>query len=247
MNRISTLIIDDNDANVEKLKGLFSSYFPDVDLIRVEKDVDSAYTFILQTGPQLVIVDIELILRTDFEFLEKLSTVDGIQIIACTNNKNQTLISQDHRIAAILHKPYGLEELLIAVNQVRKELALISPIIRSEQGTDSFPKFLALTSLTEAIVVKPKDIQYLKAEGRYTSVVLKDGKTMLISRNLGAFEKLLDSTVFYRVHHSYVINLNEVLSLNRPKTTFCLMRTGVNIPVSARKSSLLLSYLHLKD
>lgn len=55
------------------------------------------------------------------------------------------------------------------------------------------------------------DIMYLKAEGSYVSVYVRDGKRILISKSLNAIEPQLDAYLeLVRVHRSYVVNLDHM-------------------------------------
>jgi DNA-binding LytR/AlgR family response regulator len=59
-----------------------------------------------------------------------------------------------------------------------------------------------------------EDIVFLKADGLYTSITTKDGKTYLERGVLKMLHKQLPEKQFIRVHKSYVINLRYVKAFN---------------------------------
>ena len=234
MNKIQIIIVEDSDVDIFLLENLIKTYFPEIEVVGVAKDADLAYELILSKAPDIVILDMELEHSKGFDVLDKFNGTQDFQIIACTSNEEYAKDCFVHNVIDFLLKPYKLDALKTAINKAKVQIALIE---KDEPNRAEFPKFIALGSLYEATLVKPIDISYIKADGRYTLVVLKDGKSVLISKLLGEFEKLLDPSFFYRVHYSYIVNLDEVISFNRPKTTFCLLRSGEKVPVSQRKAS----------
>ena len=55
-----------------------------------------------------------------------------------------------------------------------------------------------------------QDIIYCKADGSYTTIILRDNQRVTVCKNLIDFENLLSESGFCRVHHSYLINLSHV-------------------------------------
>ena len=249
MNNLKLIIVEDNESDLMYLKTLLNHYVIDVEIVAQASNARTAFNLIMEHQPDIIVLDMELNNGSGMEVLEMLDREGEFQVIAYSSHMEHAYRCYVHNVIDFLHKPYKLEDLLKSINKVRKHLYLMesSNSLGHERSSNRFAKFLALSSLTEALIVKPEEIAYLKADGGYTKVVLKNGRRTLTTRNMGIFEKLLDPNVFYRIHHSYIINLNEVVSINRPKTTFCTLRSNEKIPVSVRKVAGLLSHLYLKD
>jgi two-component system, LytTR family, response regulator len=58
------------------------------------------------------------------------------------------------------------------------------------------------------------EIILLEAEDNYTHLILKDGKKITIARTLKAFEQILKSNHFYRIHRAFLINGKHLQSYN---------------------------------
>lgn len=57
------------------------------------------------------------------------------------------------------------------------------------------------------------DILYLKGDSNYTEVHYRDGNKHVISKTLKVIEDKLPKNLFYRIHHSYVINISHIQEL----------------------------------
>lgn len=73
-------------------------------------------------------------------------------------------------------------------------------------------------------VVEIGKIGVLEASGKYTNILLSDGKTYTASQNLGLFERKLQSfPQFVRIHHNKIINLNYVKRFSRKERSIELV------------------------
>jgi len=85
------------------------------------------------------------------------------------------------------------------------------------------------------------DIVYCKADGRYTHVFLRNGKSILTARLLKSFENKLPGDIFLRIHKSYIINLKYITSYNKDCSIF--LGTKTELEVSKRRKKLILEKL----
>jgi two-component system LytT family response regulator len=73
--------------------------------------------------------------------------------------------------------------------------------------------------------------------------MLKHAKKVLVSRTLKEIEELLDGHAFLRIHHSYLVNLNEIVRYIRGEGGYVIMSDNTSITVSrSRKDALLKSF-----
>lgn len=91
------------------------------------------------------------------------------------------------------------------------------------------------------VVLKLPDIICCEANRSYTIFRLIDNKSLVISRPLVDYEKLLTDTVFLRVHKSFLINMFHVKEYFRGEGGMVLMSNGMEIEVSRRKKEMFMS------
>ena len=89
------------------------------------------------------------------------------------------------------------------------------------------------------------DILYLKSEGRYTIISLKDNTSLVACKNLGIYEELFKDINFIRVHNSYIVNFQHLNEIIRDSgRQYCVLFNDKMIPISNRKFSGVKEHLH---
>lgn len=86
--------------------------------------------------------------------------------------------------------------------------------------------------------INQNEIIYLKSDGCYTEIYLKNGKKEVISKLLKIIENQIDSQVFYRCHKSYIINLchfQELRKCNKSKCKELLLINDITVPIATRR------------
>ena len=81
------------------------------------------------------------------------------------------------------------------------------------------------------------------ADRNYTVIMLKNNQKIVASRTLKELEEMLEDYAFIRVHHSYLVNLNEVEKYVRGEGGYLLMSNGTNIDISRSRKDFLLKKL----
>jgi DNA-binding LytR/AlgR family response regulator len=105
-----------------------------------------------------------------------------------------------------LMKPYQEPTLLTTINIALNNF-LEHP--KSTSITDIFNDFIFIKDKYMKIKVNINDIYYVKSEGNYIEIKLKE-KTYVIRKKLLSFKNSLPKNQFYRTHQRYFININKV-------------------------------------
>jgi two-component system, LytTR family, response regulator len=93
---------------------------------------------------------------------------------------------------------------------------------------NTFPKFWI-----DRFKFSFEDIIRLEAEGNYTRLVLRDGRSFILSRTLSDYNESFP-TQFVRVHRSHIINLNFVGCIKKYSGHEIILTNGTTIPISRR-------------
>jgi DNA-binding LytR/AlgR family response regulator len=72
---------------------------------------------------------------------------------------------------------------------------------------------LFIRSKGNLVKVKTQDILWLKGDGNYTTLVTRE-KVYSLRNILKDFEEVLPKDQFFRIHKSYIVRLDEILSIN---------------------------------
>ena len=84
-------------------------------------------------------------------------------------------------------------------------------------------------------IVKLEEIIYCEAQRSYTIFRLVNNKSIIISKPLFDYDKLLADTVFLRVHKSFLINLMHIKEYMRGEGGTVVMSDGMELEINRRK------------
>jgi two-component system LytT family response regulator len=246
---LKALIVDDEAKARRILEELLKEYCPDIQVVSTADDVPSAVKAIQKFQPDLVFLDIEMPQYTGFQLFDFIADLN-FEVIFTTAYREYAL--QAFEVSAIdyLLKPIQIERLIGAVEKVRKQrLQQINERIQTLKSNleQDFIQKIALPVAEGLLFVELADIIYLAAEGAYTQIYLTSGKKILVSKNIKSFEESLVHPHFFRVHRSYIINLNRVKQYLRQEGGIIIMDNGAEVDVSKeRKEDFLKAYQMLK-
>ncbi len=85
------------------------------------------------------------------------------------------------------------------------------------------------------LVVLTSEITCLEGQGNYTFLHTRDGKRYLVSKTLKNYEKILDATMFLRVHKSSIINLKYLQEICVEPDRCVRLKCGREVCISRRK------------
>src|SRR5882724_8675293 len=211
------LIIDDEKHCSDNLQWLLAKYCPELEVAATVDRAEKAIPMIRQLKPLLVFLDVEMPGMTGFEMLESLQEID-FDIIFTTAYDQYAIRAIRFGAMDYLVKPIDKDELRHAVDiflkggvrrDTSKQLsALLTHIRRSNDLT--FQK-IALPAQVGFELVLIKNIMVCEGSSNYTNVHLDGGQHMLVSRTLKEIEQMLDHSPFFRVHHSFLVNLQFIV------------------------------------
>ena len=84
-------------------------------------------------------------------------------------------------------------------------------------------------------MVKVSEIMYLQADSNYTIFHLSGLDKIVASRSLGEFEKILENSMFFRIHKSTIINMNFLKAYHSYEGNYAELTDGTRLSISRRK------------
>jgi two-component system LytT family response regulator len=242
---IKTILIDDEVHCLDTLSMLLSEYCAGVQIIEQCASAKKGLQAIEKYNPDLVFLDIEMPLMNGFELLEQFKEIPFAVIF--TTGYDQYAIKAIHFSALdYLLKPIDPKELVAAIHKVEtlKSLPsakqfrmLMDQIQHKERG---FTK-IAVPASEGFEFVAVDQVLRCEADDNYTHFYLKNKTVITACRTLKEIEEQLEDFPFFiRVHHSWIVNLNEVTKYVRGEGGYLIMNDGSTVNVSrSRKESLM--------
>ena len=237
---LKVVIVEDEKHSREILKSLLEEFCKDVQVIATASSVDEAVKVLSVYSPDIVFLDIELQSGVGFDILEQIKE-PSFEIIFTTAFEKYAVKAIKFSSLDYLLKPIALDELQKSIEKARVKMdtnvyrqqldTLLQSLSRESNKQEKI--CLATTAGMEFIAID--DIVLCKADGSYTSFVLKSKNSLLVSKHLKEYENLLADQLFMRVHNSYLINLREVKKYIKSDGGYIIMSNDMHVSLSPRK------------
>ncbi|PWT78153.1 MAG: DNA-binding response regulator [Bacteroidetes bacterium] len=245
---IKTILVDDEVHCLDTLSILLANYCPEVKILAKCQSGEDALDSIGKFRPDLVFLDIQMPGMNGFQLLENFVQVP-FSVIFATGYDQYAIKAIRLNALDYLLKPIDARELLAAIHKIKSHSHL--PSKEQFEAMNSQLKKLencfskiAIATLEGYEMVPVKEIIYCEADNNYTHFHIKNGKKKTACRTLKEVEEqLLIFSFFIRVHHSYLINLNEVDKYVRGEGGYLVMNGDSTVNVSRNRKELLLKKL----
>jgi two-component system LytT family response regulator len=219
LQKIKSVIIEDEQAAREALKSYLQKYCPQIELIGEAHNSKDGIKLIHDLKPQLVFLDVEMPYGNAFDVLEDCKDI-YFETIFVTAFSEYSLKALNLSAAYYLLKPVSIEELILAVNKVQQHIQNQEILNRNKIIIDNYrnksteAQQIILPTLEGFEVAKTSDILRLKGNGNFTDIYFTDGAKKMICRFLKHFDEILYKP-FLRIHKSHIINMDYVKSYNK--------------------------------
>jgi two-component system, LytTR family, response regulator len=241
---IKAILIDDEKHCRETLAIQLEKYCPEVKLLAECSSAAQGLQAIADYQPDAVFLDVEMPLMNGFEMLQQLPDIP-FEVIFTTGYDAYAIKAIRFSALDYLLKPIDKDELIKAVGKIsqHRQHPMTQQLDILLQKLNSKPMTLqkiALPTLDGFELVPLETIIQCESDSNYTCVFLKNGKKIVVSRTLKEIEELLEGHTFLRVHHSHLINLNEIVRYIRGEGGYVVMSDHTSVNVSrSRKETLL--------
>jgi DNA-binding LytR/AlgR family response regulator len=144
------------------------------------------------------------------------------------------------RVNAIdyLLKPISYSDFLKSANKARNYFATAHS---NEEKDISETEYLFVKSDYKMVRICLKDIIYIEGMREYVRIHLTNGKSPMPLISLRALEEQLPADKFMRVHRSYIVNLEKIISFDHSRIA---LDNKVLVPVSELYKELFLKFLN---
>ena len=228
---ISCLLIDDEQTSLDLLAGLLTTYCPQVDILGSYSDPLEGMKALPEIAPDLLFVDIQMPLINGLD-LVRIIGENRCQVIFVTAHQKYALEAIKLLPADYLLKPVDPEALIESIQKVEKRIQGDTSASTPENTSD---QYIRIPDSEGFHLVHIPHIVRVEADNSYSTIVLNDGRSMVISRGIREFAPLLDAHSFFRVHRSHIINLAFLQSYSAVDGGTATLTNGDQVPVSRRR------------
>jgi two-component system LytT family response regulator len=247
---LKALIVDDEPKARENLQILLHDFIDGVEVVGLCENIAEATEAVRLHAPDVVFLDIQLQRETGFDLLTKLKEIN-FEVIFTTAYTEYAIKAFKFSAIDYLLKPIDIEELKKAVARVEKRVSnnmtgrLTQLVQNLKQGSSENYK-IALPTLDGLVFVKISDILYCEASSNYTQIFTTEEK-YLVSKTLKEYDDLLSDHNFFRIHNSYLININSIKKYVKGEGGYVVLNNDTSLDVSKRKKEAFLNKIGIRN
>jgi two-component system, LytTR family, response regulator len=235
---LTAIIIDDEQKGRIALRQKLQDYCTTVQLTGEAENGEEGIKLIEKNNPDIVFLDIEMPRMDGFEMLHRLPE-KKFHLIFTTAYDQYAIKAFKVSAFDYLLKPIDIEELKLAVSKINNQSPVITEnklaiLEQSLEGKNIFSK-IAIPTLEGLLFFNTGDIIHLEASSNYTTIYFNDRPKLTASKTLKDFEELLPATIFFRTHHSHIINLSYIKRYLKGDGGQIEMQNGNYVDVARRK------------
>ena len=237
---LRAIIIDDEASSRNALRQKLVNHCPEVNVIAECENGEQGITSIETNNPDIIFLDVEMPRMNGFTMLQQLNEHD-FEIIFITAYDHYAIKAIRFSALDYLVKPVEVSDLKIAVEKAaakRKKQSgntSLETLLYNLTNNKKEQQRIAIPSMEGLQFVETANIIYLEAQSNYSSFYLSGNRKITVSKTLKDFEELLPQNIFIRIHHSYIININQIDKYIKGEGGQVLMKNGVLLDVARRK------------
>ncbi len=233
------LIGSDNDI-LENIETYLHTNFFYIKVSKKANSFEEGKKNIKETKPNLIILDASIDTEKAQKLLKDIARYRN-NCIVIIHPENQDLIEYlKKREIPYITKPIDTNELKFCISTIyldtSKEIELQQILTRIRNTAPK--KRLAIPQEKQILMISTNEILYIEADINYCQINIKDKKPILVSKTLKSFEQqLVNNPEFYRIHQSYLINLNYINKVIKTKLPQVIMTNGDILTISRSKKT----------
>lgn len=223
MDKIKIVVIEDDKEILDDLVELLTE---ENYIVVTAKNGKDGIELIKQELPALILCDILMPGVDGYEVLteiQKYKDTRSIPFIFLSAKVEKQDVRRGMQLGAddYIFKPFTADEVLSAIETRLKKREMLVADLESNSDESKPHKKL---DITEKIFMKiggnPRffkvsEIIYISAERQYTSMTVQGGKSVLIRKSINAWENILPTEYFLRIHRSTIINTEYISKIEK--------------------------------
>jgi two-component system LytT family response regulator len=203
MDKIRILLVDDEENAIKAMELMINKHLPDFEIAGATTSSVDAITMINDLHPDVLLLDINMPQIDGFELLNALTYKEFQLVIVSAHNHYASEAFKSDAVHYLL-KPVWLPELIRMAEKIRQNKKEVISI-----DNTSARKRIPVRSIDHVEYVYIDEIISIDSYEGYSKIVL--GKHSIVStKTLKEFERIIGENFIMRVHQSHIINLNYV-------------------------------------
>ena len=236
---LKVVIVDDEPKAIQSLSWELSNFDDSVEIIQTFTEAEKAIKYLNTNELDCLFLDIEMPTMDGFKLLEKLENRNFAVVITTAYNEYAIKALKNSAIDYLL-KPVDSDDLEETIERVKKHNANNSSEKFEKILTSFNEKFnrrkITISTDGKLIFLEADEIIFVESDGNYCSIHTTTGKKIVVTKKLKEINELLPDDHFFRIHNSFVINLNKIKEFLK-SDGYVILEGNHKIPVSRQRKS----------
>ncbi len=239
---LKIILIDDEPKSITSLKWELTNFSEELEIVDTFTNPKNAITFLKKNKIDCVFLDIEMPQMDGFQFLEFFP--DRTFSVVFTTAYDQYAINAiKEKALDYLLKPIDSDDLECTIEKIKHQktnldfsASIENSLLSLSKSKEAASKKIAISVDGKLLFFKPEEIIYCESDGNYCHIFLENDEKLFVTKKLKEIESLLPQNNFYRVHHSFVVNLDKVREYLKADS-YLVLNNHKKIPVSRNKKN----------
>ena len=211
---IKAVLVDDEEKAIKSLEWELEQFSREIRVVASFTDPFLALEYLKEQVPDCIFLDIEMPTMDGFQFIQKLQNKEVAVVITTAYNQYAIKALKNQAIDYLL-KPIDADDLKETIDKIHRHNARRLTTSRLEKflishNTHSQNRKITLNTDGKLLFLENEDILYAESDGNYSTIYLSDGRKLVLTKKLKEIDQLLPEKTFFRIHNSYIINLDKV-------------------------------------
>lgn len=234
------VIAEDEPVLRAELRDLLVSVWPELEIVACAADGLQAIHAMEQHAPNVLFLDIQM------------PGLSGLEVAHCASGRCHVVFVtayDQYAVAAFeegavdyVMKPFSTARMAICVGRVKERLSstpanldnLLKQLAERLTRVRPWLRWINASQGKNVRLITVDEICYFQSDAKYTRAVTVDGEALIRTRLKELLEEL-DPAMFWQVHRSTIVNMNEVAAVTRDfrgRLVLKLKRRNMTVPVS---------------
>jgi DNA-binding LytR/AlgR family response regulator len=226
--RPTALIADDEPLLREALARLLANAWPELEVVAQARNGREAIDLFEKFKPDICFLDVQMPGKTGVEAAQQIGR--GAHLVFVTAFVEYAVQAFEHGALDYLVKPVEPARLAETIQRLQQRLRAAQPALNTDALLQQLAQMLSPDSAAKKLrwlrasvgstvrLIAVEDIDYLRAEDKYTQIAWRDSgepREAMVRTALKDLLPQLDPNEFAQVHRSVVVNLRAISHVTR--------------------------------
>ena len=233
MDKIRTILVDDEKNSLIILERLLEKHAPEVEIVATAQSVEEGIETIDKHKPDLVFLDISMPDGDGFEVIDKTENND-YNVIFSTAYDQYAIRAFEVAALHYILKPVNPDDLKEAIERykIAKEDDIDRKLKVYTEALKEEPSRLILPTSSGMHIIEINEIIRCESSNNYTTFFLTNGKKIVVSKSIQIYEHMLSQSHFCRIHNKHIVNLKFIKKYVKGRGGHVELSNGTNVDVS---------------